>query len=57
MDQKKLAKNLVESMEYVELFLADLEADEPTIDQPTDLLNHILQTLLDAYLNLPAEVK
>ena len=37
-----------EAIEYVDLFLADLEADEPTIDEPKDLLEFIRNVLIDA---------
>ena len=42
-----MTKKIREAIEYVELFLTDLEADEPTIDQPKELLEFILSTLED----------
>ena len=36
-----------EAIEYVDALLEDLEADEPTVDQPTDLLEFIRETLRD----------
>jgi predicted nucleic acid-binding Zn ribbon protein len=33
-----------EARGYVELFLEDLETDEPVIEEPQEMLNHILAT-------------
>lgn len=44
--------NLEEALDYVDLFLEDLDADEPTIDQPQDCLNHIAASIQEVLLIL-----
>lgn len=51
---EKLLKDLTDAQDYVDLFLLDLEAGEPTIDQPQDMYNAIWTALFDAQKALQA---
>lgn len=48
MDKQKLISDLKEAQKYVDLFLSDLEEDEPTIDQPKDCLDFITYAIYNA---------